>query len=40
MAVTGNLPSFGSFGQAVLEKKIFLEINHSETRIVCDCHVC
>jgi hypothetical protein len=34
------LPSFGSFDQAVLEKKIFLEINHSETRIACGGHVC
>jgi hypothetical protein len=34
------LPSFDSFGQAVLEEKIFLEINQSETRIVCGGHVC
>jgi hypothetical protein len=27
------LPSFDSFGQAVSEKKIFLEINQSETRM-------
>jgi hypothetical protein len=33
------LPSFGSFGQAVSEEKIFLEINQSETRIVCGGHV-
>jgi hypothetical protein len=34
-------PNFGSFGKAVLEKKIFrnLEINHSETRIACVGHV-
>jgi hypothetical protein len=30
----------GSFGKAVSEKKIFLEINHSETRIACGGHVC
>jgi hypothetical protein len=29
------LPSFGSFGKAVSEEKIFLEIKHLETRIVC-----
>jgi hypothetical protein len=29
------LPSFNSFGQAVSEEKIFLEIDQSETRIVC-----
>ena len=34
------LPSFDSFGQAVSEKKIFLEINQSETRIACGGHVC
>jgi hypothetical protein len=34
------LPSFGSFGQAVLEEKIFLEINQSETKIACSGHVC
>jgi hypothetical protein len=28
------LPSFGSFGKAASEEKIFLEINQSETRIV------
>ena len=33
------LPTFGSFGKAVSEEKIFLEINHSETRIVCGGHV-
>jgi hypothetical protein len=27
------LPSFGSFGHAVSEEKIFLEIDQSETRI-------
>jgi hypothetical protein len=32
------LPNFDSFGQAVTEK-IFLEINPSETRIVCGGHV-
>jgi hypothetical protein len=32
--------SFGSFGKAVSEEKIFLEINQSETRIVCGGHVC
>jgi hypothetical protein len=34
------LPSFDSFGQAVSEEKIFLEINQSETRIACGGHVC
>ena len=34
------LPSFGSFGKAVSEEKIFLEINQSETRMVCGGHVC
>ena len=34
------LPSFGSFGQAVSEEKIFLEINQSETRIACGGHDC
>jgi hypothetical protein len=34
------LPSFGSFGKAVSEENIFLEINQSETRIVCGGHVC
>jgi hypothetical protein len=34
------LPSFDSFGKAVSEKKIFLEINQSETRIACGGHVC
>jgi hypothetical protein len=34
------LPSFGSFGQAVSEVKIFLEINQSETRMACGGHVC
>jgi hypothetical protein len=33
------LPSFGSFGKAVSEEK-FLEINQSETIIVCGGHVC
>jgi hypothetical protein len=34
------LPSFDSCGPAVSEKKIFLEINQSETRVACDGHVC
>jgi hypothetical protein len=34
------LPSFGSFGEAVSQEKIFLEIHQSETRIVCGGHVC
>ena len=29
------LPSFGSFGQAVSEEKIFFKIDQSETRIAC-----
>jgi hypothetical protein len=29
-----------SFGQAVPEEKIFLEINQSETRMACGSHVC
>jgi hypothetical protein len=32
--------NFGSFGKAVSEEKIFLEINQLETRIVCGGHVC
>ena len=34
------LPSFDSFGKAVSEKNIFLEINQSEIRIACGGHVC
>ena len=34
------LPNFGSFSYSVSEEKIFLEINHSETRIACGGHVC
>jgi hypothetical protein len=35
------LPSFGSFGKAVSEEKIFfLEIIQSETRIVYGGHIC
>ena len=34
------LLSFGSFGKAASEEKIFLEINQSETSIVCGSHVC
>jgi hypothetical protein len=34
------LPSFDSFGEVVSEKKIFLEINQSEIRIVCGGQVC
>jgi hypothetical protein len=34
------LTCFDSFGKAVSEKKIFLEINQSETRIACGGHVC
>ena len=34
------LPNFSSFGIAVSEEKIFLEINQSETRIACGGHVC
>ena len=34
------LPSFDSFGQAVSEEKIYLEINQSETRMACGGHVC
>jgi hypothetical protein len=34
------LLSFDSFGKAVSEKKIFLEINQSETRIAFGGHVC
>ena len=33
------LPSFDSFGQAVSEEKIVLEINQSEIRIACGGHV-
>jgi hypothetical protein len=35
-----DLPSFDSFGPAVSEKKIFLEINQSKTRMACGGHVC
>jgi hypothetical protein len=34
------LPSIDSFGQAVSEEKIFLEIYQSEIRIVCGGYVC
>jgi hypothetical protein len=34
------LPNFDSFGKVVSEKKIFLEINQSETRIAFDRHAC
>jgi hypothetical protein len=34
------IPNLGSFGQAVSEEKIFLEIDQSETRIACGGHVC
>jgi hypothetical protein len=34
------LPSFDSFGQAVSEETILLEINQSETKIACGSHVC
>jgi hypothetical protein len=34
------LPSFDSFGKVDSEKKIFLEINQSETRIAFGSHVC
>jgi hypothetical protein len=33
-------PSFDSFGKAVLEETIVLEIYQSETRIICGGHVC
>jgi hypothetical protein len=33
-------PLSGSFGQAVSEEKIFLEINQSETRIAYGGHAC
>jgi hypothetical protein len=33
-------PGFDSCGPAVSAKKIFLEINQSETRVACDGHVC
>jgi hypothetical protein len=31
---------FGSFGYAVSEEKIFLDIEQSDTRIACGGHVC
>ena len=34
------LPRFGSFGTALSDENTFLEINQSETRIVCGGHVC
>ena len=34
------LPSFGSFGNTVLEEKNLKKISQSETRIVCGSHVC
>jgi hypothetical protein len=35
-----SFPSFDSFGQAVSEENIFLEINQSETRMACGGDVC
>jgi hypothetical protein len=34
-----STPSFNSFREAVLEEKISLEINQSETRIACGGHM-
>jgi hypothetical protein len=34
------LPGFDSFGQAVSEENIFLEINQSEKRIAFGSHAC
>jgi hypothetical protein len=34
------IPTFDKFGQAVVEEKILLEINQSETRMACGSHVC
>ena len=31
---------FHSFGEAVLEEKLCVEIDQSETRLTCGCHVC
>jgi hypothetical protein len=36
----GQMNRKDSFGQAVSEEKIFLEINQSETRMTCGGHVC
>ena len=33
------LPSFSLFGKAVFRGEDFLEINQSETRMACGCHV-
>jgi hypothetical protein len=38
--ILSMLPTkFHSFGEAVLEEKLSVEIDQSETRITCDCHV-
>jgi hypothetical protein len=34
------LPNFSSFGKAVSEENIFLEINQLKTRMACGGHVC
>jgi hypothetical protein len=39
--ILSMLPTkFHSFGEAVLEKNGCAEIDQSETRITCGCHVC
>jgi hypothetical protein len=38
--VSYNVPSVGSFGKAISEEKIFLEIKGSEKRMACGGHVC
>jgi hypothetical protein len=34
-----HLPNFSSFGKAVSEEMLFLEINQSKTRMACGGHV-
>ena len=39
--ILSMLPTnFHSFGEAVLEENVCAEIDQSETRITCSCHVC
>jgi hypothetical protein len=39
--ILSMLPTkFHSFGEAVLEENVCAEIDQSETRITCGCHVC
>jgi hypothetical protein len=40
MDASYNVPSVGSFGKAISEEKIVLEINGSEKRMACGGYVC